>query len=765
MKTMICTKCGAGLTTSQTFCHRCGVKLHHVTIISVLADESAIPVDPVSVSAEPVTQDDAVVANEPAPDSAAAVSAADPPPADASLSSPADQDKEPADPLPASGTESPEPEPEQETAPPTGSHETGDSTDEPAMGTSPDPRMEALQPRLVAAIEAHRHEEALALCEEMSRLDPGNPEWGRQAAELRDEARRLADALADAERALAGRRFAEARDICEKLLTTVAHAPGPSRLLDKIEEHERQFHRQLRRVERMLDRDDPDGALAQIEAMIDQDEALDDVDEVIALRARVDDINQQSQQVAERRRRRNRTTVTLMVLVPVLAAAGYFGLRGGDEAWLRNLNWPSASVEIIEQEDDVAERPDQEIRDMQATLVDSLLNQAAVHMFERRLLTPPGNCAFELIEQVFRIDADNAQASEMVREMAVKYESWGDRALQKNEPGEAVSYFDRSLHVLSRMGQSSLFIIVKKKRDEAQSAVDAAVAQQQAEAERVAREQAEQEREARARAQQEREQTTRIAPTGSPVRLERKLEMWMVPVAPGRFMMGSPSSDRLGQLRKEWRHRVTISKPFSLGRTEVTQAQWQRVMGENPSKFKGGNLPVERISWYDAVRFCNELSRLAGLEPAYDIQGTRVTWNQQSDGYRLPTEAEWEYACRAGSKTMFCSGNSESGLSRFAWHEGNSDGKPHPVGVKQANAWGFHDMHGNVNEYCWDWYRESPRNSVTDPIGPRNGELKVSRGGSWNFEARHLRSSSRGNGRPSVSSSYVTGLRVARSTK
>src|SRR5262249_18504999 len=151
-------------------------------------------------------------------------------------------------------------------------------------------------------------------------------------------------------------------------------------------------------------------------------------------------------------------------------------------------------------------------------------------------------------------------------------------------------------------------------------------------------------------------------------------------------------------------HRVRITRPFYLGVTEVTQGQYQAVMGENPSQFKtSDDLPVDNVSWFDAVKFCDRLSERENRKPCYLIDGDQVSITG-GNGYRLPTEAEWEYACRAGSATAFGFGDDEARLGGLAWFSGNSGGKTHPVAQRQANAFGLYDMHGNVWEWCWDAY-------------------------------------------------------------
>ncbi len=212
--------------------------------------------------------------------------------------------------------------------------------------------------------------------------------------------------------------------------------------------------------------------------------------------------------------------------------------------------------------------------------------------------------------------------------------------------------------------------------------------------------------------------------------------MKLVLIPAGESLMGSPNSDRDADDDEHPQHRVKIAKPFYLGATEVTQEQYQRVMGENPSYFKSDSQrPVEEVSWKDAVEFCRRLSEKEGKT------------------YRLPMEAEWEYACRAGSMTKWCFGDSESQLRDFAWYYNNSERTTQPVGQKQPNAWGLYDMHGNVWEWCLDRYDDDyyGQSASTDPTGPSSGSLRVLRGGSWLDFARHCRSafryfSSPGNG-------------------
>jgi formylglycine-generating enzyme required for sulfatase activity len=241
--------------------------------------------------------------------------------------------------------------------------------------------------------------------------------------------------------------------------------------------------------------------------------------------------------------------------------------------------------------------------------------------------------------------------------------------------------------------------------------------------------------------------------------------MVLVRIEPGEFMMGSSDADKDAQGDEKPLHRVRITRPFYLGKHEVTQAEYKSVMGENPSSFKGSDRnPVEQVFWLDAARFCNQLSEREGLKPFYEISGEAVKvpdWN--GPGYRLPTEAEWEYACRAGTSTRFCFGDDEASLGEYAWFNGNASKETHEVGQKRANGFGLHDMHGNVWEWCGDWYsadyyKESP---VNDPRGPSQATGRVVRGGSWYYGPDLVRSADRDWDPPDFRG-YILGFRVAR---
>jgi formylglycine-generating enzyme required for sulfatase activity len=201
---------------------------------------------------------------------------------------------------------------------------------------------------------------------------------------------------------------------------------------------------------------------------------------------------------------------------------------------------------------------------------------------------------------------------------------------------------------------------------------------------------------------------------------------------------------------------VTISRDFWLGKYEVTQGEYEGVMGTNPSRFAGEtNRPVEKVRHYEALAYCSALSKretLAGRLP-------------RDYAYRLPTEAEWEYACRAGTTNLYSFGDDIAQADKYAWTLENGDGTTHPVGLKQPNPWGFCDMHGNVWEWTQDWFADYPSvPSLVDPTGPAVGKFKVFRGGSWNHAIEMARSRNRFM-MPSTNGIYFVGFRVALSQR
>ena len=233
------------------------------------------------------------------------------------------------------------------------------------------------------------------------------------------------------------------------------------------------------------------------------------------------------------------------------------------------------------------------------------------------------------------------------------------------------------------------------------------------------------------------------AQTGFPV---------MVRVEGGTFPMGANGGI----------HEVTLST-FFLAETEVTQALWKEVMGNNPSRFAGNDRPVDSVSWLDAVAFCNALSEKAGLSPAYEIAGNTVTWRREAGGYRLPTESEWEYAARGGingvsGQAPYAGGETPENIG---WYDANSGKSSHPVKGKAPNGLGLYDMSGNLWEWCWDYYGEYPREAVTDPAGPAESARRVLRGGAWFTPANLIRVTNRYWNSPGFKANSV-GFRLAR---
>jgi formylglycine-generating enzyme required for sulfatase activity len=224
----------------------------------------------------------------------------------------------------------------------------------------------------------------------------------------------------------------------------------------------------------------------------------------------------------------------------------------------------------------------------------------------------------------------------------------------------------------------------------------------------------------------------------------------------GTFVMGSPASESQ-RFDNESQRRVTISKEFYMASRPVTQSEYQAVMGYNPSHFNGTNLPVEMVAWLDAIKYCNARSEREGLRQAYTTAGSRVTLNEGANGYRLPTEAEWEYACRAETTWPFYAGNS---ISTSQANYNDSRKHTTEAGSFPANKWGLYDMAGNVWEWCWDWYAPYTGDAA-DPLGPASGSRRVVRGGGFDDILAKLRSANRGSDEP-VKTLNNVGFRVVR---
>lgn len=251
-----------------------------------------------------------------------------------------------------------------------------------------------------------------------------------------------------------------------------------------------------------------------------------------------------------------------------------------------------------------------------------------------------------------------------------------------------------------------------------------------------------------------------------------QIPMMLIPA--GTYLRGSTR----GNFTEQPVVSVRISRPFYMSVTEITQAQWEQIMGTSPAYHQGASLPVESISWMDAVDFCNRLSIRSGFRPCYIIRGDTVQCDWTANGYRLPTEAEWEYAARAGTTTDVYSGQLgnpyasclgsdtlDPALDLIAWYCLNSGMQPHPVGQKVPNAWGLYDMIGNVAEFVWDWDSGSSYapGDTLDPQGPASGALRRARGGNYYTGARDNRAAARGISLAPTRTSFGIGIRLVRS--
>jgi formylglycine-generating enzyme required for sulfatase activity len=241
-----------------------------------------------------------------------------------------------------------------------------------------------------------------------------------------------------------------------------------------------------------------------------------------------------------------------------------------------------------------------------------------------------------------------------------------------------------------------------------------------------------------------------------------------VRVPGGVFTMGAPAGELGSSDTERPQHEVTVDS-FLMSVTEVTQNQWLNVRGSEPAWFSGcADCPVEDVSWLDAINFCNALSDAQGLNRAYNIVGPAVIWDPTANGYRLPTEAEWEHACRAGTTTALANGdltavacNADPNLINLGWYCSNADSSTQEAGQKTANDFGLYDMHGNVWEWVWDWYGAFSAAPANNPGGPETGLFKVIRGGSWLYGAQRCRSAHRRPAAPGSASSDL-GFRIVR---
>lgn len=249
---------------------------------------------------------------------------------------------------------------------------------------------------------------------------------------------------------------------------------------------------------------------------------------------------------------------------------------------------------------------------------------------------------------------------------------------------------------------------------------------------------------------------------------EPSIDMAFIRIAAGTFEMGDLAG--VGNADERPVHTVTLTRDFYIGKYEVTQAEYGAVMGKNPSYFsEDDRLPVENVSWYDAIRFANRLSEREGFSPCYDRDGNVLGGEGNPyacEGYRLPTEAEWEYACRAGTTTRYTFGDKEADPGSHAWYALNSASQTHPVGEKSPNAWGLYDVHGNVWEWVYDRYHSSYTSdlALSDPYGAPSGSDRVKRGGAWDRTPKYLRLAYRSGYGPTYHY-YNFGFRLARTVQ
>jgi formylglycine-generating enzyme required for sulfatase activity len=240
-----------------------------------------------------------------------------------------------------------------------------------------------------------------------------------------------------------------------------------------------------------------------------------------------------------------------------------------------------------------------------------------------------------------------------------------------------------------------------------------------------------------------------LLPEGQPLTIE-SLDLKMSWIPAGKFIMGSPRSEDGHQVFEENMHQVIISRGFWIGNYEVTQAQFEKIMGENPSFWKDPAMPVNKVTWHDAMEFCGILS-----EQEQEYGRLPKDWR-----FILPTEAQWEYACRADSTTVYHFGNDREKLPQYAWYSENSQNRTKPVGLKKKSEWGLYDLHGNVGEWCFDWYgKKYPPEGSVDPITQKASDFKVFRGGTYADPPERCRAAYRNRNTPETQNPWI-GFRV-----
>jgi len=356
--------------------------------------------------------------------------------------------------------------------------------------------------------------------------------------------------------------------------------------------------------------------------------------------------------------------------------------------------------------------------------IEQLLKQADTYFEKRWFLTPEGTNAFDVYQKVLEIDPTNRHAREKLREMLRTYKTWGDSNYNKTNYSKAKTFYQRSLkiaqYLVEDLGDQSItreFQEVQKQLQKLEATPTPFPTPTSTPTPRLP------------------------TPTPTPLPTPVAGQEWHDPVSgidfvwvpEGCFQMGCVSGISCSSDSNERPvHKVCLDS-FWMGKYEVTQTQWVKVMGNNPSGFKGDTRPVEKVSWNDVQKFLQKLNDQAGKEM-----------------YRLPSEAEWEYAARAGTQTVYSFGNDADRLDEYAWYYANSGGKTHSVGQLKPNAWGLYDMHGNVWEWCQDRYDKNyySRSPSKNPDGPSSGSNRVGHGGAWSFYARDCRSAFRVSGAP-----------------
>jgi formylglycine-generating enzyme len=239
-----------------------------------------------------------------------------------------------------------------------------------------------------------------------------------------------------------------------------------------------------------------------------------------------------------------------------------------------------------------------------------------------------------------------------------------------------------------------------------------------------------------------------------PITIDQTDKIEIVTLGPASFKMGSIS----GNFDEFPLHNVSLTKSFNISKTEVTQRVYFQVMNSNPSLISAPSLPVYNISFEEAITFCNRLSEIQGFIKCYTIKDKIITWNQKANGWRLPTEAEWEFACRGGTETDY----PIEDMSLMSWYNINSGIKPHPVADKEPNGFGLYDMNGNIREWCWDYYNSAyyAKSPASDPTGPADGSNRITRGGCYVDGISYLRSPNR----RFTKDVNLTGIRLVRNT-